>query len=93
MDLTPEETVLEGTWRWDGVTVVPSPECARIEALVTSALRLVAKSPDGWDCLFRDPGDERYWELTYPESHLHGGGPPRLAVLTPAVAAEKYHLA
>ena len=40
--------------------------------------------------LFRDPEDDRYWELTYPKGELQGGGPPRLTMLTPEKAHAKY---
>ena len=35
----------------------------------------------GWNLLYRDRRDGRYWEMTYPQSSLHGGGPPALRLL------------
>ena len=35
----------------------------------------------GWTILYQDPSDGRFWELTYPESQMHGGGPPTLTEL------------
>ena len=32
----------------------------------------------GWEKLYRDPEDGRYWLLTYPFAELQGGGPPAL---------------
>jgi Immunity protein 27 len=32
--------------------------------------------------LFRDPGDDRYWERTYPQGEAQGGGPPPLIALS-----------
>jgi hypothetical protein len=29
----------------------------------------------GWDALYVDPATGKFWELTYPQGHLHGGGP------------------
>jgi len=40
--------------------------------------------------LYRDPDDGRYWERTYPQSELHGGGPPELRVLATEDARQKY---
>ena len=44
----------------------------------------------GWDVLFRDPTDGRLWELIYPQSEPHGGGPPQLRCLTADEARQKY---
>jgi Immunity protein 27 len=42
------------------------------------------------DVLYVDPSDSRYWELIYPDSQLHGGGPPTLRNLSEAAARKKY---
>ncbi|PSQ80928.1 MAG: hypothetical protein BRD46_03260 [Bacteroidetes bacterium QS_8_68_15] len=44
----------------------------------------------GWSALHFDPDDGRLWEFTFPEGHLHGGGPPLMHVLSEAEAREKY---
>jgi len=62
----------------------------RIARLVDQHLRELARSPDGWSALYQDPRDNRLWELTYPQSELHGGGAPRLAVVSPADADSRY---
>ena len=46
--------------------------------------------PARWSVLFRDPGDGRLWELTYPESGSQGGGPPRLTCIDADVARKKF---
>ena len=73
-----------------GGNVVADDTAERIEWLATHVLEKIAIDASGWDTLFRDPSDDRLWELTYPESWQHGGGPPRLAVLSKGEAAEKY---
>ena len=45
--------------------------------------------PDGI-ALYRDPNDNRLWELIYPQSEMHGGGPPELRNLTFNEARQKY---
>jgi hypothetical protein len=66
------------------------PTASRIGWLTSEVLVLVARSEDGWDALYRDPADGRYWEHTYPQSELHGGGPPRLAAVSIEYATSKY---
>jgi hypothetical protein len=60
--IAPNETTIEG---------------ARAAALVQSELVKLASRVDLWTQLFRDPSDGRLWELSYPQSEMHGGGPPR----------------
>lgn len=62
----------------------------RIEILTSEHLVPVTSTAGGWDKLFRDPSDGRFWEKTYPQSGLHGGGPPKLAVLSEKDARAKY---
>jgi len=34
---------------------------------------------NGWDVLYLDPADGRYWERILPSSEMHGGGPADFA--------------
>jgi hypothetical protein len=92
MNLGPDETDLVGKWVKDGNGVVGDEVELRIGELIAHELKKIAVNPDsgGWEVLFRDPHDGRYWELTYPQSQIHGGGPRRLTTLSPAAAFEKY---
>jgi hypothetical protein len=65
----------------------------RIRWLVSSRLMPLGTASEGWDWLFRDPRDGRLWELTFPESSLHGSGPRTLSVIRVDVARSKYGLA
>ena len=49
----------------------------------------VATDSSGWDILYKDPRDGRFWELTYPDSSFHGGGPPRLENFSATEAGSK----
>ncbi|CAH1649613.1 Imm27 family immunity protein [Chelatococcus asaccharovorans] len=53
-------------------------------------LTKIAVAPEGWAVLFQDPADGRYWELTHPLGHMHGGGPPRLCNITADEAGRRY---
>jgi hypothetical protein len=89
-DLAPEERELAGTW--GGITEGTFTDRVdeRIYWLVSRRLVLEDTVNGGWDQLYRDPRDGRYWELTFPHGSLHGGGPRRLAHVTRDAAAAKY---
>lgn len=79
----PDETELVGHWIFEGTHCVADKTCKRIEFLVGHYLVEVARSPEELTTLFRDPMDQRLWELAYPQSALHGGGPPALRCVPP----------
>jgi hypothetical protein len=89
-ELQPDETDLRGQWIVDGESVRGDQTENRIRWLIDHRLDRLGSDPSGWDTLFRDRRDGRLWELTYPQSELHGGGPCRLSVITAADAARKY---
>ncbi|MHB1954480.1 MAG: Imm27 family immunity protein [Sulfobacillus sp.] len=90
MNINPSETVLTGQWLIQGGRPVADDVCKRIIALTTSHLREIGRDASGWNTLYRDPNDGRYWELSYPQGELHGGGPPALRHLTVEQARQKY---
>ena len=93
MKLGAGETLLKGRWLFDENGLCADDTAKRIGELTGSYLLEVARDSAGWDALYRDPADGRLWELTYPESNLHGGGPPQLRCVTPAQVSQKYRLA
>jgi hypothetical protein len=88
--LKPHETDLIGEWQLVGAKVVANEACQRIDLLTSEYLKHIATDPSGWDKLYRDPDDGRYWELIYPQGEMHGGGPPRLICLSREVVQTKY---
>lgn len=90
MTIRPEETEIRGHWIARPGGVEGDQNCQRIEELVGGHLRRMGSDASGWDVLYVDPTDGRYWELIYPESHLHGGGPPLLRHLARDEAKQKY---
>jgi hypothetical protein len=81
LKLQPSETELVGAWTAANGQVQADATCERIERLTAYHLRKVGVGSisGGWETLFQDPDDERFWERTYPQGEMHGGGPPRLA--------------
>lgn len=88
--ISPAEEKLIGGWVCKNGNTLADEVSQRIEGLIRSHLKKVALSPDGWPELYLDGNDGRYWELSYPESSLHGGGAPCLEVIADFMAQEKY---
>ena len=88
--LRPDETELVGKWELVGGRLVADAVATRIQMLLSGPLIPIRASQDGWNTLYLDPSDNRLWELSYPESHLHGGGPPSLTLLSSEEADKRY---
>jgi hypothetical protein len=86
----PEETDLDGRWEVTGDRARANATSKRIWKLTSGYLQEIASDWSGWETLYRDPQDGRYWELTYPQSEYHGGGPPRLTHISEEAARAKY---
>jgi len=89
MPLRPDESELFGLTA-DGERDIATQ--TRIESLTRDQLVQLADTDGGWSVLYRDPQDERLWELTYPQSEMHGGGPARLAVVSRDEVASRYKI-
>ena len=85
-----DETEIVGEWIVHEGRVQGDESCQRIHTLTKSYLEKLATDESGWETLYRDPGDGRLWEHTYPHSEWHGGGPPSLRVVDRVQAAKKY---
>jgi hypothetical protein len=90
MKIQPTEIQLTGKWLSRDGRVVADETCERINELIRSHLNQLGRDASGWNVLYRDPEDGRLWELTYPQSDLHDGGPPQLRCLTLDEAKTKY---
>jgi hypothetical protein len=90
MKIIPSESIIKGAWLHINGTTQADDNCRRIETLIATELQELAKDKSGWDTLYQDPQDGRLWELLYPESELHGGGPPTLQVIELSQAKAKY---
>ncbi|MDQ5823084.1 MAG: Imm27 family immunity protein [Chloroflexota bacterium] len=88
--LQPLETDLVGQWVMSKDGVIGDATNQRIKWLVSKYLEELATDDSGWEILYRDPLDGRFWELTYPHSEYHGGGPLRLTHISREHVREKY---
>ena len=90
--LNPNENDLTGKWIKAEGRVEGDATTKRVIWLTSKILEKIALSKENgaWETLYRDRNDGRYWELTYPQSWLHGGGPPRLGCISKEEARTKY---
>jgi hypothetical protein len=88
--ISPDETEITGKWLMSQGRVVADEVCQRILDLTNEYMFKLGCDPSGWNALYRDPIDGRLWELVYPKSELHGGGPPQLRCISISDAKEKY---
>ena len=89
-DLAPDEHLLVGAWIEHETRSTHDEVDARILWLVTRRLVACGHAGGGWDQLYRDPRDGRFWELTFPHGSVLTGGPRRLEAVDASVAREKY---
>ena len=79
--IAPSETEIIGRHILRDGRVVADDQCQRVQDLVGGYLEFLGKDASGWDALYRDPADGRFWERVYLESAIHGGGPASLRVV------------
>ena len=89
-DLGPDEHLLVGAWVEHDARTTHDEVDSRILWLVTRRLIACGHAGGGWDQLYRDPRDGRFWELTFPHGSVLTGGPRRLEWVDASVAREKY---
>jgi len=90
--LLPEEVELIGKWIPKGDSVIPDDVCERIKWLLSTHLQKIgySKKSGAWETLYQDPDDGRFWILIYPQSEMHGGGPPALKCIQEGLAKADY---
>ena len=80
--IQPSESIIKGEWKFKNKRVIADKNCQRIEFLIESELDKISIDNSNWSTLYLDSRNETYWELTYPESEMQGGGPPKLEKIT-----------
>ena len=84
------EVQLIGSWYQAHGKVIEDEVSSRISFLTQEYLVRIGADSSGWTTLFQDSQDGRYWELTFPHSDWHGGGPPTLTYVSEIDVKRKY---
>jgi hypothetical protein len=84
------EFKLKGKWLFENNKVIEDEICQKINYLKDNYLIKISTSTSGWEILYQDPNDKRYWELIYEHSEYNGGGPPTLINISKEDVANKY---
>ena len=92
MKIDKEETKIIGSSSFDGFKIIADEQSKRIDWLVKHYLEKISSDGLNWTVLYQDPEDKRYWELEFPQSDEHGGGPPSLVLLSESDAEERYNI-
>lgn len=85
-----DETSLVGSWTTKNGSAVQDGTCERIQWLIDHYLEQLIVDGENWLVLYMNPHDGEYWELSYPQSHMHGGGPPKLTRISKQIAETRY---
>jgi hypothetical protein len=75
-----EHSDLKDVWVMRDGKMAAQGDAVAITALL-GELDRVADGAAGWAQLYRHRKTGAFWELTYPQSEMHGGGPRRLRQL------------
>ncbi|MFV0553131.1 MAG: Imm27 family immunity protein [Mangrovibacterium sp.] len=82
MIIKKNETLLMSKWIFNGVDVELDDVGRRIEWLISNCLKEISIDATGWNRLYLDLNDNRYWELIYLDGEQQGGGAPTLRCLS-----------
>lgn len=88
--LQAHEVKLQATLKHNGFEMENDTIGERMQFLISNYLIEIATDSSGWFKLFRDPANNRYWELSYSESGLQGDGAALLVCISEHDAKAKY---
>lgn len=92
MELTANENELIGNLIFEEGKMSGDPVTQRIGWLISNQLEKITTDISGWDVLYKDNSDQRFWELTYRSTEMQGGGPPNLTCILKEKAKLKYSI-
>ena len=68
--MNPDELLIVGSWvKIDG-RLAADPELRRIQSLIANELDFIATAPGGWETLYRDRQDGRFWEKFFQNGEM-----------------------
>lgn len=73
---------LNDRWVVNGSKVHAEGDASEIDALLSAELVRLSETDGGWRTLYQHRTTGKLWELSYPQSEMHGGGPRRLRRLS-----------
>ena len=82
--------IIKGNWLVVDEKIVGDSICEIIENMIANNLDEVGNREGGWITLFKEKTTGKFWERTFPESNMHGGGPPQLELLSKNDIKERY---
>ena len=83
---------LIGSWIMKDGHLIEDEVSHLIKYLIQAKLQRIAVTSDGWETLYQDPQDQRFWELTFPKGEMQGGGPRTLRIISEEAAKLKFDL-
>ncbi|WP_303309733.1 Imm27 family immunity protein [Hymenobacter sp. BT730] len=92
MQLAAQEIQVIGAWLYQNDSLCLDANVERIQWLLAHQLQFIAADSTGWQRLYVDPADGGYWQLSFPQGHLQGGGPPALTCISREQARQQYTL-
>jgi hypothetical protein len=77
-------------WIFENGKVHTDANGVLIKSLIEGPFIYMSDRDGGWVRLYRDPSDEEFWELYYPNGGWHGGGPQALRPISKKEIQELY---
>ncbi|WP_294736641.1 Imm27 family immunity protein [uncultured Flavobacterium sp.] len=92
MEIQSNETELIGGVIYTEVEMIYNETVTRINKLVKNYLVKIGTDKTGWEILYQDPKDKRYWGMVFPQGDLQGGGVPSLVNISEEIAMLKFNI-
>ena len=61
-----------------------------VESYINLNLVKITTDQSGWDTLYLNKTSNQYWQHTYPNSQMHGGGQSQLQQVSEEFAKKKF---
>jgi hypothetical protein len=75
---------LRDLWYSEDGKMLAGADALAINEMLATKLEEVRTDVTNWIVIFRHRDTNQLWELSYPQSELHGGGPRRLRLIDSA---------